>query len=133
MLISDRCDLSGLPAVDAGVKDLSEYKLDGVNLLPYLEGKKQGAPHEYLFWRSGPNAAVRKGPWKLLMCGGDLVRLYNVDVEPAESKNLASEQPGLVKEMKRAFDRWSKDKVEPRKSSRKVKTRFNGDVIEWHI
>jgi len=38
-----------------------------------------------------------------------------------------------VKEMKRAFGRWSEDKVEPRKGSRKVKTKFNGDVIEWHI
>ena len=46
----------------AGVDDLSQYQLDGVNLLPYLEGEKQGAPHDYLFWRSGPNAAVRKGP-----------------------------------------------------------------------
>jgi arylsulfatase A-like enzyme len=117
----------------AGVKDLSRYRLDGVNLLPYLQGKKQGAPHKYLFWRSGPNAAVRKGPWKLLMCRSDLMRLYNVDEDPGESKDLASEQTGLVKEMKRAFDRWSKDKVAPRKGSRRVKTKFNGDVIEWHI
>ena len=103
------------------------------NLLPYLEGKKQGAPHDYLFWRSGPNSAVCKGPWKLLMCGGDLVRLFNVDEDPRESKDLVSEQPGLVKEMQRAFDHWSEDKVAPRKSSQKVKTKFNGDVIEWHI
>ena len=117
----------------AGVKDLSQYRLDGVNLLPHLEGKKDGAPHDYLFWRSGPNAAVRKGPWKLLMGGGDVVRLYNVDKNPGESKDLASEHPELVREMKRAFERWSKDKVQPRVGSRKVKTRFNGDVIEWHI
>ncbi|BCL75926.1 sulfatase [Jeongeupia sp. HS-3] len=25
-------------------------KLDGVNLLPYLNGKTQGTPHEYLYW-----------------------------------------------------------------------------------
>jgi len=33
----------------AGVKDLSQYRLDGVNLLPYLEGKKHAAPRDYLF------------------------------------------------------------------------------------
>ena len=56
-----------------------------------------------------------------------------LDEDLGESKDLASEQPGLVTEMKRAFDRWSEDKVEPREGSRKVKTKFNGDVIEWHI
>ncbi len=67
------------------------------------------------------------------MCGGEFVRLYNVDEDPGESKDLASEQSGLVNELKRAFDHWSEDKVELRNSSRKVKTKFNGDVIEWHI
>ncbi len=88
---------------------------------------------DLLVWRSGPNAAVRKGPWKLLMCGGQLTRLYNVDKTPGESNDLSSERPGLVDEMKKAFDQWSEDKAEPRKGSRKVKTRFNGDVIVWHI
>ena len=117
----------------AGVNELSPYRLDGVNLLPYLEGKKQGAPHEYLFWRSGPNAAVRKGPWKLLMSGAGLTRLYNVNEDPGESEDLSSEYAGLVEELKSAFDRWSEDKVAPREGSRRVKTKFNGDVIEWHI
>ena len=117
----------------AGVQDLSPYRLDGANLLPYLRNDSEGVPHEYLFWRSGPNAAVRKGPWKLLTLGGDLTRLYNVDKDPGESNDLSSAQQSLVDEMKEAFGRWSEDKVEPRKSARRVKTKFNGDVIEWHI
>ncbi len=74
-------------------EDLSPYRLDGVNLVPYLKSEKQGAPHDYLFWRYGPNAAVRKGPWKLLMCGDKLTRLYNVDRNPGESNDLSSERP----------------------------------------
>ncbi len=35
--------------------------LDGVNLLPYLEGSATGAPHEHLVWRSGHNGALRSG------------------------------------------------------------------------
>ncbi|MCP5113373.1 MAG: sulfatase-like hydrolase/transferase [bacterium] len=117
----------------AGVKDLSPYRVDGVNLLPFLEGKKQGAPHEYLFWRSGPNAAVRKGPWKLLLSGTGLTRLYNVDENPEESKDLLLKHPRLVDDLKSAFKRWSKDKAKPREGARKIKTKLNGDVIEWHI
>lgn len=40
--------------------------IDGVNLMPYLTGEKAGLPHEALFWRMGPQAAVRKGDWKLI-------------------------------------------------------------------
>ena len=114
------------------MKDLSPYHLDGVNLLPYLTGSKSGLPHEYLFWRSGPNAAVRKGPWKLLL-GKGLTRLYNVAKDPSESKDRAGAKPEVVEELKKAFEQWTKDKVEPMKSSRTVKTRFNGDVIVWGI
>jgi len=117
----------------SGVKDLDRYRLDGVDLLPYLENKKQGAPHDYLVWRSGPNAAVRKGPWKLLMSRGNLTRLYNVVQDPKEANDLSSQRPNLVDEMKKAFDRWSEDKMKPRESSRKVQTRYNRDLIEWHI
>src|SRR5262249_20033950 len=40
--------------------------LDGVNLLPHLAGEKAAAPHEALYWRFGPQKAVRKGRWKLV-------------------------------------------------------------------
>lgn len=44
----------------------TDRKIDGVNLMPYLTGKETKAPHEALFWRMGPQAAVRKGDWKLV-------------------------------------------------------------------
>src|SRR5947208_16004868 len=50
----------------AGAEPKAELKLDGVNLLPYLEGKKTGPPHEFLYWRFGEQLAVRHGDWKLV-------------------------------------------------------------------
>ncbi len=44
----------------------TDRPIDGVNLMPYLTGAKSGVPHEILFWRMGPQAAVRKGDWKLV-------------------------------------------------------------------
>ena len=35
----------------AGVKPQPDWKLDGANLLPFLTGEKQGAPHDALYWR----------------------------------------------------------------------------------
>ena len=45
----------------------SPTNLDGTSLVSRLEGQKQGASHEVLFWDDGINHAVHKGPWKLLV------------------------------------------------------------------
>jgi arylsulfatase A-like enzyme len=50
----------------AGVAVKPEWKIDGVNLLPFLTGKDAGTPHATLYWRFGPQLALRKGEWKIL-------------------------------------------------------------------
>jgi arylsulfatase A-like enzyme len=117
----------------AGAKDLTDNHFDGVNLLPFLTDGGKAAPHEYLVWRSGPNATVRKGPWKLLMGQKGFRRLYNTADDISESKDLSAGNPELVKELQNVFNKWTQDKQAPRRSSRKVKTNLNGDTIEWHI
>lgn len=117
----------------AGVEDLSTYNLDGTNLLPYLKTSNNSPPHKYLFWRSGPNAAVRSGKWKLLLVGENLIRLYDVSNDPGELKDLSTTNPEVVEELKKAFSKWNSEMQTPRKSSRTVKTNFSGDQIDWHI
>ena len=107
--------------------------LDGVNLLPFIEGAREGAPHQHLVWRSGPNSAVRRGDWKLLQSEGGLTRLYNVEKDRGESEDLSGEHPQKIKELQEVLESWAEDKVEPRTGTRKVKTKYNGDLIEWHI
>jgi arylsulfatase A-like enzyme len=51
----------------AGITAPPEKPLDGVNLLPFLDGTRQEVPHEFLFWRFGNQMAVRKGDWKLTL------------------------------------------------------------------
>ena len=83
----------------AGVEAHQSLKLDGVNLLPFLEGAEEGAPHEHLLWRSGANSAARKGSWKLLQSEGGLTRLYNVDDDPGESQDFSNAHPQLIEEL----------------------------------
>ncbi|MYB51423.1 MAG: hypothetical protein F4X77_04360 [Acidobacteriia bacterium] len=75
---------------------------------------------------------MRRGSWKLLMAGG-MTRLYDVDKDPAESKDLSSDHQAVVEELEEAFQDWARDKAEPREGARTVRTRFNRDRIEWHI
>jgi hypothetical protein len=39
---------------------------DGVDLIPFLNRDAERAPHEYLYWRSGPTLAIRDRRWKLI-------------------------------------------------------------------
>jgi arylsulfatase A-like enzyme len=59
-------DIMPTAVAAAGGSMPTDRPIDGVNLLPYLTGKESKSPHEVLFWRMGPQAAVRKGDWKLV-------------------------------------------------------------------
>ena len=79
-------------------------KLDGVDLLPMLtEGKK--LPQRTLFWRYRDQRAVRKGPWKLLVQDKN-VRLYNLDEDIGEKKNLAEVESGKVRQLQTELSAW---------------------------
>jgi arylsulfatase A-like enzyme len=39
---------------------------DGVDLMPFLTGKRQGTPNPVLYWRAGPTFAIRDGNWKMI-------------------------------------------------------------------
>ena len=120
-------------ALDAAGAESDRYDPDGVSLLPFLRGERNGDPHPHLVWRSGPNAAVRQGPWKLLMPQSGPERLYNVREDPGETTDHAATEPALVERLRRIFRDWAEDMAEPRQGARKIKTKLRGDVIEWHI
>jgi arylsulfatase A-like enzyme len=91
-----------------------DREFDGVNLIPWLKGTRQGAPHRALFWRSGYNRAVRMGPWKLILDDKmNRTQLYNMERDPGETRNLWREKPEVVKRLKQELERWEKGLREP--------------------
>jgi arylsulfatase A-like enzyme len=117
----------------AGVADVERYRLDGVDLLPYLTGDAADAPHEFLFWRMGPNSVVRSGRWKLIKCGVDRVRLFDLSADIAEEHDLSAEHPGVVTRLGEALASWEAELVPPRWQGRTIETTHAGDTIEWHF
>ncbi len=96
-----------LPTAVAAAGGTPAANLDGVNLLPYLTGQNKAAPHEALYWRFGPQWAVRKGDWKLLSAAQGSAELYNLAEDLSEKSNLASSQPAKAKELQAAYDAWN--------------------------
>ena len=91
--------------------DASAFRLmllDGVNLLPFLPGEKQGCPHEQLFWRAGAKHAARVGDWKLVQERGGGAELFNLKDDISEKTDLAEREPAKLKELQAAYDAWDR-------------------------
>lgn len=97
----------------AGVELRPEWKLDGVNLLPYLRGERAEPPHAALFWRFGEQRAVRMGDWKLTDMG-EGAQLFNLAQDIGEKENLAAKEPERLKALEAAYKEWNASNVEPR-------------------
>ncbi len=101
------CSLDLLPTTCAlaGVDPPHDRPLDGANFLPLLENQPIKRPHP-LYWEysraiSKPWViSLREGPWKLLATARlERFQLYHVSDDPAETHNLAAEQPDRVQAM----------------------------------
>lgn len=75
---------------------------DGISMLPTLLQKGEQAEHDFLFWEK----AVRMGKWKYISGGRDFRGnrkrglLFNLEMDPSESRDVSSENPELVQQMK---------------------------------
>ena len=119
-------DLLPTSLAAAGVTIDPAWKLDGVNLLPYLKGEKSDNPHDALFWRFGQQIAIRKGDWKLVKSAADGTRsgagtattagaqLYNLAADIGEKSDLAAKEPAKLKELTDLWNTWNVTLVDPK-------------------
>ena len=71
------CFVTSAEISGSTLPDDREY--DGVNLIPFITGEKDGVPQEVLYWRTKFNKAIKKGEWKLIMNERDnITLLYNL-------------------------------------------------------
>lgn len=99
----------------AGAEAKPDWKLDGVNLLPWLESKAKGSPHDALYWRFGVQYAVRQGDWKLVKPAlNEAPKLFNLPADPGEQDDLAAKEPERVRELQALWDAWNAGNEPPR-------------------
>lgn len=82
--------------------------LDGVSVVPLLEGRqgvRRRAPLYWEFHELGFRQAVRSGRWKAIRDGKTgAIELYDLRRDPGESQNLASKKPSMARRMTRQMD-----------------------------
>ena len=87
--------------------------LDGISLKNIISQNESGDPERLLYWEfheKGGKQAIRKGKWKLVRLNVDEkgfhqdIELYNLELDPGESDDVADQNPVIVKEMVELMD-----------------------------
>lgn len=95
----------------------NEAYTDGISILPTLKNKGKQKSHQYLYWEfheEGGRQALRKGDWKLILQKvknpkETYAELFNIKKDPSEKRNLASENPKKVAELKKLIQEARKE------------------------
>lgn len=94
-------------------------QVEGVDLVPYLTGKKEGRPHETLYWRQGGKAGLRHGDWKIVRMGKrkefgpSKWELYDLSQDISEENNLAQSNPEQLEELIKIWEELNGEMREP--------------------
>ncbi|HWA37758.1 MAG TPA: sulfatase-like hydrolase/transferase, partial [Burkholderiales bacterium] len=88
----------------AGVSPASGYPLDGLSLLPALEGR---IVERDLFWRMSfrQQRAVRSGRWKYLSVEGDEF-LFDLETDARERANYRRREEKVFETLKKKYETW---------------------------
>jgi len=116
--------------VAAAGGDPSKHEaLDGVNLLPFLTGKKEGRPHSTLFWKWNVFGAVRDGDWKLIRLPDRPAELYNLANDIGETRNLAAQNPQVVRNLYKKLFAWE---LELERPLWLLQHKYERSALEWY-
>lgn len=98
-------------ATALAVAEADTSTLDGVNLIPHLNGSEHNLDERPLFWRFWNQAAIRVGQWKYLMAG-DREYLFDLSAQH-ENDNLIAAQPELAQSLRTQLRDWSESLPAP--------------------
>ena len=104
----------GRTAVElAGADPNSGKGMEGVNLVPYVNGEIKDAPHEAIFWRSGNNyAALAADRMKYVKDRESKTpQLFFLVKDIEESNDLINKKTTDATELKTAWESWNSDNI----------------------
>ncbi|KAK4191843.1 alkaline-phosphatase-like protein [Podospora australis] len=107
-ILPTMCDL-------VGTKPHPLLPMDGVSLLPHLEGRSEEGHDEVFAEYTGegtvrPLMMIKRGKWKYITCPADGSQLFDLESDPLEIHDLVKEGAvGTDEEIKRVFEGFEKE------------------------
>jgi arylsulfatase B len=87
----------------AGAEIPEELNIEGISFWPVIQGESS-SKDRILYWKSNKGTALQKDGWKLIHNGKAIEKgtdeLYNIKLDPYETKDVAGENMDKVKELK---------------------------------
>lgn len=99
-----------------GIEPEPDRPLDGVNLIPYVNGEMEGVPHETIFLRKfdSKKFAVRYKNHKLVTRKrGGVKELYNLDTDISEKQNIIDNFPEIASVIDSIRSQWNSELIDP--------------------
>jgi len=101
-------------SIDAAkIKNTDNLTLDGVSLIPFLNNKKQGNPHDKLFWRKLDEAGARIENHKLIRLNDFGYTMYNLKADLGETQDLSKTKTETFNTLVKELEQWETNMIEP--------------------
>lgn len=107
-------DIFATVASAAKAEKYIKNEIDGVNLMPYLSGKKLGSPHEYLYWKNPDKDidVIRDDRYKYLRIKNDEY-IFDLKNDLSEESNIIDLSKPIYDRLKSQFKLWEKEMIDP--------------------
>ena len=123
--------------------------MHGRSLIPYLEGKQPPNPRDHVFseYLRNEEACIRTNRWKLIYCTGKrrradgyetekptpgrYLRLFDMEKDPGEFTDVASDHPEVVKELKDLLLKHYRD-THP-EAGQEPASLTAEDALDWYL
>lgn len=105
-------DLTATFLAAASAKLPSDYRPDGINLLPILTGSEPERDRT-LYWRIArglrTQSAIRHGKWKFVRDADTNDLLFDLEADIGERRNLYYEHPEIASDLKARYQLWANE------------------------
>jgi len=142
-----------MPTIAAVLGQEAPAKSEGQDLF----ASRGASAERALYWRMGPNQWARQGPWKLITINkaaevqslsevvgkplpnavlsgvsplGQWQLLFNLEVDPGETQDIAERHPAPVQLLKQGFTNWDEKNVAPIFPSRRE---FRTEMVDKKV
>ena len=98
----------------ASAEKFIKNNIDGVNLIPFINGDVNGSPHDYLFWKNPDKDidVIRDNRYKYIRVKDDEY-IFDLDNDLSEENNIISSSRHIYQDLKLKFKEWEKDMIDP--------------------
>lgn len=111
--LTSSLDIFSTSIAAANINNTTNLSLDGVSLLPYLTGKKQGNPHDKLFWRKLDEAGARIENNKLIRLKDYGYAMYDLEQDLGETHDLSKSNTLIFNQLVKELENWETEMAEP--------------------